>query len=399
MYDVYMRVWLIAENWAPRVGGIERYLMGIASHMQGHEVTVFAPLAPAPTFAQASPFAKASPFANASEDRSVGEQGKLNVIRKRFSWKPLRPSWLPLYLFLARKARQEKPDIIICGKALMEGRVARLLYKKYGIPYVVCTYGMEISTWKSRKRIRNQLASVLEDASAVLYINEQTKQELHELGVREDRMKAVYPGIDATSYTAPADSEEVLARLGIHTPYILTVARLVARKGLDDLIRAVAELTRQSGEPDVRLVIVGDGPERKPLETLAKKLGVGAKFLGAIPDDDVRALYSRADLFALTPKELPGDYEGFGIVYLEAALFGLPVVGTKTGGVAGAVQNGVTGILAEPNNPESIAQALATLITDKALAQQYGQAGKERVLQEFTWGNIMKRFTAILHSI
>lgn len=363
-----MRIWLIAENWAPRVGGIERYLFGIASHMQGHEVTVFSPL-----------------------ETAEGRDDESYVIRKRFSWKPLWPAWLPLYLSLSRKAQQEKPDVIICGKALIEGRVARLLQKKHGIPYVVCTYGMEISTWKSRARIRRQLASVLQDASSVLYINEQTKQELRELGVNDNKLQALYPGIDTTSHTAPANSDEIITRLGINVPYVLTVARLVARKGVDDLIYAFSMMTTRPV-----LVIAGDGPEKKHLEKLAKKLGVDAKFVGAVSDEDLRALYSRAELFALTPKELPGDYEGFGIVYLEAALFGLPAIGTKTGGVAGAVQDNVTGILAEPNKPKSIAEALEKLITDKALAKQHGQAGKERVLQEFTWDKIMKKFDTII---
>ena len=380
MYDVYMRIWLIAENWAPKVGGIERYLFGIASHLDEHEVTVFAPF----DSSRDARFAQGKPL----------QASRFQVIRKRFSWKPLRPAWLPLYFFLSRKAQHERPDFIICGKALLEGRIARLLKKHLNIPYIVCTYGMEISTWKSRERIRKQLVSVLQDAKAVLYINEQTKQELRELGVEESKMKALYPGIDAASHIAPANPEETLARMGVRSPYVLTVARLVPRKGVDDLIRAFAMITSRS-----LLVIAGDGPERVHLEKLAKKLGVDAKFLGAISDEDLLALYSRAELFALTPKELPGDYEGFGIVYLEAALFGLPVIGTKTGGVAGAVQDGMTGILAKPNNPKSIAEALQKLLADNALSTAYGQAGKERVLQEFTWEKTIKRLTTIVTSI
>lgn len=384
-----MHIWLIAENWAPKVGGIERYLFGIASHMRGHEVTVFAPTLQTPSPSPLSKGEKFDDFLPSYEGRRGGV-----VIRKRFSWKPLWPAWLPLYLFLLRKAQQEKPDVILCGKALMEGRVARLLYKKYGIPYVICTYGMEISTWKSRKRIRKKLVSVLRDAKAVLYINKQTKQELRELGVEESKMKALYPGIDASSSVTPANPEETLARMEVKSPYILCVARLIKRKGLDDLLQAFAMITSRP-----LLVIAGDGPERKSLEKLAKKLSVDAKFTGAVSDDDLRALYSRASIFALTPKELPGDYEGFGIVYLEAALFGLPVIGTKTGGVAGAVQDGMTGILAEPNNPKSIAGALQKLLADNALSTAYGQAGKERVLQEFTWEETMKRLTTIVTSI
>ncbi len=143
-------------------------------------------------------------------------------------------------------------------------------------------------------------------------------------------------------------------------------------------------------------MVIGDGPERKSLEKLAKKLNANVVFLGKISDEDIRALYSKATLFALTPKELPGDYEGFGIVYLEAAFFGLSAVGTKTGGVAGAVEHAVTGLLAEPGNTQSIQDALQKLLSEPTLAKQYGQAGRERVLQDFLWKKIIGTLETII---
>lgn len=365
-----MRIWILAENWPPRVGGIERYLTGIAGNLKGHEVTVIAPVRLVPPTAELA-------------------QGKPQIIRKRFFY-PLWPKWYFLYRFLLKKARSEKPDIILCGKALFEGRLALKLKKKLGIGYVVCTYGMEIATWSAHPRIRKQLVHVLEHADRILYINQKTKDELLALGAQEQQLISLYPGVDP-AILDQKKNQDVLKKYNIQQLYILTVARLVPRKGIDDLIEACGQIGER-----IQLVIVGDGSEQQHLEEHAKKFGVSAAFIGSIFDEELYALYRSAAIFALTPKELPGDYEGFGIVYCEAAYFGVPVIGTKTGGVIEAVEDGVTGILASPGDIPAIAKALTTLLTNTALAHQYGDAGRRRVLEKFTWNATMRPFTAYL---
>lgn len=367
-----MRIWLIAENWPPRVGGIERYLTGIASHLPQDSITVFAPT-----------------------ETAEGRKDESYVVRKRFSWKPLWPAWLPLFLSLKKIALTSKPDVIICGKALMEGRIAFKLKQSLGIPYIVCTYGMEIATWSKNTRVRTQLERVLQHADAVLYINEQTKKELVALGVKEENLVAFYPGIDTKQLSVMNDPTAVLQQYGITMPYVLSVARLVKRKGVDDLIKAFARASVDTTE----LIIVGDGPERASLEHITHDLGASVLFLGHVPDEDLHALYARASVFALTPKELPGDYEGFGIVYIEAGFFGVPVIGTRTGGVTGAVQENVTGLLAEPADISSIQDALHKLLKDPTIAKQYGQAGKQRVEQEFILNTSIGKLTSLMKRI
>ncbi len=367
-----MHIWLIAENWPPRIGGIERYLTGIASHLPEGSVTVFAPI-------------------------EIAEQHTdlPYVVRKKFSWKPLWPAWLPLYFSLKKLARIQKPDVILCGKALVEGRIARLLKRSLSIPYVVCTYGMEIASWSANQRTRAQLVRVLQEADRVLCINKRTQQELIQLGVEEKNISMLYPGIDIASLSQKNTPEEVLKKYNLAAPYILSVARLVRRKGIEDLFTAYARL----GAERIPLVIVGDGPEKEPLMRVADRLNISPTFLGNVSDADLHAIYSKATLFALTPKELPGDYEGFGIVYMEAAYFGLPVVATHTGGIPEAVQDTVTGILAKEGDVGSIHEALQTLLLHPTIAVQYGQAGKMRATQEFSWKAIIKQLTSLLSEI
>ena len=367
-----MKLWLIAENWPPRVGGIERYLHGIASHIPQGGIRVFAP-----------------------KESHQGGVDEPYVTRKRFFWKPLWPSWLPLFVSLKKQALTSRPDVILCGKALMEGRIALFLKRIMGIPYVVCTYGMEIATWSSQPKNRKRLVTVLTHADKVLCINKQTQQELETLGVPVDRLAILYPGIHPETLAKAENTQEVLAKYKISGPYILTVARLVKRKGIDDLIQAYANLTSEK----IPLVIVGDGPEKESLAAQAKTIGDTIIFTGAVSDTELHTLYANATLFALTPKELPGDYEGFGIVYMEAAYYGLPTLGTTTGGVSEAVEDGVTGILAQPGNIESISRGLHTLLTQPTLAKQYGEAGKERALASFTWKQITSGLLTILSTI
>lgn len=367
-----MKLWLIAENWPPRVGGIERYLHGIASHIPEGDIRVFAPT-----------------------ESQEGRDDESYVTRKRFFWKPLWPSWLPLFISLKQQALVSRPDVILCGKALMEGYIGFLLKRIMGIPYVVCTYGMEIATWSNQPKNRKRLIRVLTKADAVLCINAQTQRELEQLGVSADRISVLYPGIEPDSLALSEHSNEILKKYNISRPYILTVARLIKRKGIDDLIAAYTSLASEK----IPLVIVGGGPEKESLVTQAKATGDTIIFTGAISDSDLHALYANAALFALTPKELQRDYEGFGIVYMEAAYFGLPALGTKTGGVEEAIEDGVTGILATPGDVDSITTGLHTLLTQPTLAKQYGQAGKARALASFTWKRITSQLLTILHTL
>ncbi|MEO6077894.1 MAG: glycosyltransferase family 4 protein, partial [Candidatus Andersenbacteria bacterium] len=322
-----------------------------------------------------------------------GELEGVGVLRSRFFYSFIKPSWIPFFLLLFAKSLFNTPDIIICGKALFEGRVGKLLKATRNIPYVICTYGMEIATWKSHIKTSTQLSRVLHDANSILAINARTREEIIKLGAHEDRVQILYPGIDPEQLDQLSATDDVLKKLHITKPYILTVARLVPRKGVDDLLRACASIQTH------QLIIVGDGPEKNNLEKLSQELSIDTVFAGALSDEDIHALYLKASLFALTPKELRDDYEGFGIVYLEAGYFGLPVVGTNTGGVPEAVLHEKTGILVEPGNISAITSAITLLLDNPELSAHYGATSKERVMKEFQWNTIITKLESILTSL
>jgi phosphatidylinositol alpha-1,6-mannosyltransferase len=181
-------------------------------------------------------------------------------------------------------------------------------------------------------------------------------------------------------------------------PTIVTVARLRDRyKGHDVLIEALAPIREQV--PEAELVVIGDGPLRDELEQLAHTAGVGGavRFLGAVSDEERNRWLRRAHLFAM-PSRLPDDGragEGFGIVYMEAAAYGLPVVAGNVAGALDAVADGETGLLVDPTDPCAVAAAIARLLLDGELAQRLGRAGAARA-EGFAWPLIAARVEEVL---
>lgn len=365
---------LLTEHWPPAVGGIEEYVYQIARHLAKGSVTVMAP--------------RVRKLEQDHIEREQAEGGIRQVIRCRFFWPLIKPAWLPFFVWLWRWQKKQPIDFILCGKGLFEGLVAYYLKRYRGIPYVVFTYATEIATWNSNLRWRRKLKRVLEQADRVVYINEATKKTLLALGVKETRLVKIWPGVDERYFEKPSVEHvsQTLARYGVKKPYILSVARLIARKGLETLIEGFAQLD-QTKFSSYHLVIVGTGPHQSALQQLASHVFMSKSihFLGAVPTADLQTLYASADLFALTPKTVGRDMEGFGIVYLEAGAQGVASLATDSGGAAEAVLQQKTGLVVPPDNPVAVRDGLRYLLTNATIAQEYGINARERAWHEFRW--------------
>jgi phosphatidylinositol alpha-1,6-mannosyltransferase len=158
-------------------------------------------------------------------------------------------------------------------------------------------------------------------------------------------------------------------------------------KGHDTTIRALPLV--RAKVPGARYLIAGDGPLRAYLGRVAASVGVtdAVHFLGDVADDALPDLYRSADLLVTLSRESPsvGGAEGFGIVCLEAAACGIPVVAGRSGGLPDAVADGVTGLLVDPHDSGAAAEAIVRVLADAALAHRLGAAGRARVLERFTW--------------
>ncbi|MFA5946754.1 MAG: glycosyltransferase family 4 protein [Patescibacteria group bacterium] len=174
---------------------------------------------------------------------------------------------------------------------------------------------------------------------------------------------------------------------------LITVARLVERKGHLKVLDAMVKL------PNTKYVIVGDGPMREKIEMRVAELGLSERvtIMTDIADEDLPTLYADADIFVMPTTQSKTDREGFGIVYLEANLFGLPVVGTRTGGVAEAILDGKTGVLVE-DATDDLVRGLQVLIDSPELRSAMGSRGRVRVLEQFTREEQMGKLKEIIEA-
>lgn len=221
---------------------------------------------------------------------------------------------------------------------------------------------------------------------------------LHDLGVPADRTTVLPNGTNPARF-APQDASALREELGLTDRRILlTVGRLVPRKGIDTTLRALPQIAETV--PEVAYLVVGDGPDRDRLTTLARHLGVADRvhFAGKIAGPDLTRYYNACDVFVMPSREAVPDVEGFGIVFLEAGACGKPVIGARAGGVPDAVRDGETGLLVPPRDAHALAEAATQLLADPEQAQRLGRQGRERVLQENTWDRIADRLFTTLRT-
>lgn len=303
--------------------------------------------------------------------------------------------WLGFLPRIWRSVSNTRPGGIVISHLLPMGYVALILKAARHLPYVVIVHGTDLrragsSTWK-----RFWATRVLRGATLIVANSAYTRSLTVKFGVNSEQVLIVYPGLPDDSLKTIVTKEPRLQQ-----PHkILSVCRLVKRKGVERVIRVMPELLQKF--PDLNYVIVGDGPESARLKSLASELGVAAsvEFVGQTSDDEREHLYASASIFVLPGRDEADDIEGFGIVFLEAGLHGLPVVAGNVGGTAEAVLSGRTGLLVEPGDPEGLIGALERLLSNPEEARLMGQTGRERVLTNFTWDVSAKKFSERLENL
>jgi phosphatidylinositol alpha-1,6-mannosyltransferase len=237
---------------------------------------------------------------------------------------------------------------------------------------------------------------VLRGADIFTPVSRYTAGLLEELGVPDDRITIVPNGTDPDRFQ-PVDTSVLRHELDLEgQPILLTVGRLVPRKGVDTTLRALPGLLETV--PDAMYLVVGTGPDRERLDRLAVDIGVRdhVRFAGQVPFAHLPAYYSLADAFVMPSREARPDVEGFGLVFLEAGACGTPVVGARAGGIPDAVQDGTTGLLVPPADPKALADALTRLLTTPELAEHLGRGGRHHAVHEASWDHVADRLWRVL---
>jgi phosphatidylinositol alpha-1,6-mannosyltransferase len=295
----------------------------------------------------------------------------------------------------ATLARGDRIDATFTDSWKSAGRIAGAA-KDAGVPLVCLAHGDDVTATddKRRRRVRRTLGLVTRIAA----ISAATAARVAALGIPRDRIAVVNPGVTLPAEPSEEARDRIARRLGAGRPLLTTVARLKPRKGHDRVITALPALLRD--HPETVYAIAGAGPHRNALERLARETGVTNQvaFLGRVSDDDMVALLDAADLFVMPAREevSAGAVEGFGIAYIEAAFRSLPAVAGRSGGVADAVREGITGLLCNGDDPNDVERVIREAIADPQRLARLGAAARETAEREFAWPIAVERYLACI---
>lgn len=289
---------------------------------------------------------------------------------------------------LKRKVLKNKIEYVLVGQILPLGTAAWLASRSQPFKYAVFLHGMDWAfarrTW--RKRFLTRL--ILKRADRIICANSYVSDQVGEVYPEfQDKIGLVNPGIvPGTPYINPADRDDLNNSYKLTGKTVLfSLGRLVRRKGVDLTIKALSRLPEEQIK-DLVYFIAGGGPEENYLRQLVPAhLSKQIIFLGELTEKEKWLWLNQADIFIMPARNISGDFEGFGIVYLEANLCGKPVIAGNFGGVRDAVVDGYNGLLVDPENINSIGQAIIRLTGNPEERQRLGEQGRTRAITEFNW--------------
>ncbi len=378
---------VVTNDFGPRSGGIETFIHGLLAQASKNQQRNFVVLT-----SRQAPQDEVVKF-----DQQMWEENRIKVIRD--SAKVLLPTQrlakVATELFKAHDCEN-----VIFGASAPLGLLAKSLRKSGAKHIVALTHGHEV-WWARMPLFSAALRRIGAQADQMTYLGEFTRGAVANALLREDHSKLVHlpPGVDLSRFTPAAKSVELQKKWGIEdAPVIVSIGRLVARKGSDQLIKAMPEVLKQF--PKSKLLLVGTGNYQKRLERLVRNLKVEESviFTGRVDHDLLPDYFRLGDIFAAPCRSRYGglEVEGLGIVYLEASACGVPVIAGKSGGAPDAVLDGKTGLLVNGRDHRDVGAALIKLLSDQPLRQKMGADGRVWMEQLWSWEGIGARFEEII---
>lgn len=364
-----MKHLLVTNDFPPKIGGIQSYLWELWRRLPADEAVVLTTPHPG--------------------DRAFDRATDMRI--ERTSERVLLPT-AKLRRQIIGLAAEVDADLVLLDPALPVGHLGPSL----GLPYGVILHGAEVTVPGRVPGARHALARVLRGADLVVAAGGYPADEGERAADRGLPVVLVPPGVDVDRFV-PIDGHartEARRRFGIdpNAKLVVSVSRLVPRKGMDVLIEAAARLSRT--HPTLEVVIGGSGRDTGRLQRLIDRTGAPARLLGRVDDAHLPALYGTADVFSMACRNrwLGLEQEGFGIVFLEAAACGVPQIAGQSGGSAEAVEHGQTGLVVDdPSSVDELAVALDALLSDPDRRSAMGIAGRARAVEEFSYDVLAAR--------
>ncbi len=369
------RTLLVTNDFPPRQGGIQTYLHTLAGQLPAEDLVVYAP----------------------AWERGVEHHPEFDDAQ------PYRVFRHPTSLMLptpdvARRAseiiRQEHCEAVWFGASAPLALLAPALRAAGARRVVAATHGHEVG-WSMLPGSRQALRRIGSTVDVLTFVSRYTRSRFSAAFGRLAPLEHLPSGVDVDTYRPdPVARAQIRDRHQLGSrPVVVCISRLVPRKGQDMLIRAFPAI--RAKVPDAALLVVGGGPDRDRLQALADQLGVATDviFTGSVPHAELPAHYAAGDVFAM-PCRTRGrglDVEALGIVFLEAAATGLPVVAGRSGGAPETVREGVSGLVVDGRSVGELAEAVGDLLADPERAAKLGAAGREWMREEWRWVDLAER--------
>lgn len=374
------KILCITNDFGPRAGGIETFVIGLIERLPFGSVIVY-------TSAQEN---------SLTYDQKWLREFGVEVIRDKA--KILLPTPGVAYCVNAL-VRERKITTTFFGAAAPLGLLARGL-RRAGVKEIIAlTHGHEV-WWSKVWPFTVAMKSISRQVNHLTYLGEFTRNAIAKSVTNDaaQKMVKIAPGID-TDHFSPKDARDLRDELGLtDKKVIVSVGRLVHRKGQDVLIEAMPAILNQI--PEAHILMIGEGPYRGYLENHAKVLGIKEKitFIGRIQYEELPRFICVGDLFVMPSRSrLAGlEVEGLGIVYLEASACGLPVIAGNSGGAPDAVLVGETGLVVDGTQKRDVAAAVVELLSDPNRSRAMGIRGRQWIIDEWRWEIWSARFSQLL---
>jgi len=255
-------------------------------------------------------------------------------------------------------------------------------------------HGKEINHAKA-SRINKRIIKVLDGVEKVIANSEYTKNLAIEIGVNQDKIVVINPGIDPVNNIEQKSLDKVESLLAIKTPRLITVSRFDKRKNHEKVIMALRNLKQIY--PDIVYICIGHGEEEGNIKNLVKELDLEAQvmFFKDISDELKNALVAKSNIFVMPSIAYKSSVEGFGIAYTEAAKYSVPSIGGRDGGANDAIDHKKTGLICDGNNLDDIYSSINSMLENKKYLE-YGKNAKDSV-SKFYWSNIVEKYKDIIN--
>ncbi len=337
---------LLTHEYYPFKGGVANYCYNLFKHLHKKDYLVI------------------------SDNEQVKTQE--NIYNIKLTNHLIRPSWISGYFKIKKIIKLQNIKVIFTPNILPLGTMAYFLK----IPYVISLHGLDINlALKNRPRLTRK---ILNKAERVIVNSRYTYEIVKKLKIDSKKIHLLYPTTQIDTYIIPEKTQQLKRdlSLGSEDKILLTVGRLSRRKAQDLVIQAVAKLNN----PHLKYFIVGSGPMEKNLRKMIKDYNLEKQVfvLTDVADNNLPYYYNLADIFVLPHRHEKEDIEGFGIVFLEAAMFGLPIIAGSSGGVTDILTDQKNALLVKNDDLDGLTRQVDSLLNNTELSAKLGSQAKAR---------------------